>query len=90
MKRLIDYLRGQRKTSAAIAKERLQIIIAHERGQEQQQEPEYLHALQQELIAVIAKYVKIDQSQVKVGLERSGDSTVLEVNIPIPEPAALV
>ena len=47
---IFDFLRSRKKeTTASIAKERLQIIVAHERGQRSQ--PDYLPALQQELVA---------------------------------------
>jgi cell division topological specificity factor len=76
----------QNKTNAtaSVAKERLQIIVAHQRAQ---QKVDYLPALQQEILAVIKKYVKIDDNQVRVELERSGDCSVLELNITLPERA---
>ena len=46
----LSFLLGQKKTSASVAKERLQIILAHERGRGDS--PDYLPQLQQELIAV--------------------------------------
>jgi len=82
----LDYFRaGTRRTSttAATAKERLQIIVAHERGKEE--DTNYLPLLQKELIAVISKYVNIDPDQVKVALDRDGDCSVLELNITLPE-----
>ncbi|CAN5253392.1 cell division topological specificity factor MinE [soil metagenome] len=80
---ILDFFRIQKRQSASIAKERLQIIIAHERNGEKQ--PKYLPLLKQEIIDVIAKYVNIDQEQVKVKLENSGDYSVLELNITLPE-----
>ena len=77
------------QNSAKLAKERLQIIISHQRAD--QSGPEYLPALRQDLIKVIAKYVKIDPEQVKVDLEKEGNKAILELNItlgdPIQEPA---
>ncbi|MAY07231.1 MAG: cell division topological specificity factor MinE, partial [Pseudomonadales bacterium] len=62
---IFDYFRDRKKsTPASIAKERLQIIVAHERGQRNQ--PDYLPQLQQEIIDVISKYVPIDREQVHV------------------------
>ena len=46
----LSFLLGQKKSSASVAKERLQIILAHERGRGDS--PDYLPQLQQELIAV--------------------------------------
>ncbi|MDX5371946.1 MAG: cell division topological specificity factor MinE [Pseudomonadaceae bacterium] len=82
---LFDFFRERKKkeTPAAIAKERLQIIVAHERGQ--RTEPDYLPALQKELVEVIRKYVKIDQDQVHVALENQGSCSILELNITLPD-----
>ena len=81
---LFDFLLSRKKTSSAsIAKERLQIIVAHERGQRSQ--PDYLPALQEELIAVIRKYVHIEQDQVQVALENQGTCSILELNVTLPE-----
>lgn len=68
--------------TASVAKERLQIIVAHQRAHQQ---ADYLPALQQEILAVIKKYVKIADDQVRVELERSGNCSVLELNITLPE-----
>lgn len=76
--------RFRRKTnSASIAKERLQIIISHERTQ--QKDPDYVVKLQKEILAVLAKYVAIDPNQVKVQIERDGENTVLELNVTMPD-----
>ncbi len=81
---LFDFLLSRKKpSSASIAKERLQIIVAHERGNRGQ--PDYLPALQEELIAVIRKYVHIDQDQVQVALENQGTCSILELNVTLPE-----
>ena len=81
---LFDFFRGrQKQTSASVAKERLQIIVAHERGQ--RSTPDYLPALQKELVEVIRKYVNIDQNQVQVALENQGSCSILELNITLPD-----
>jgi len=79
----LDYLLGSKKKSASVARERLQIILAHERAG--RGGPDYLPALQQELIAVIAKYVSVSADDIKVSLDRQDDYDVLEVNIVLPE-----
>lgn len=81
---LLKYLR-RRKDSAAVAKERLQIIISHERTQ--RDGPDYINKLQQEILDVIAKYIHVDKEQVKVQVERIGDNAVLELNVTMPEQA---
>jgi cell division topological specificity factor len=68
-----------------VAKERLQIILAHERSGRNAAEPDYLPALQAELIAVISKYIKINPADIKVHLERQDNLEVLEVKIELPD-----
>lgn len=81
---ILKYLRKRRPTTASVAKERLQIIISHERSQ--CDAPDCLPKLndlpkmQEEILNVIAKYIPIDREKVSVNLERQGDSAVLELN----------
>ncbi|HYH40299.1 MAG TPA: cell division topological specificity factor MinE [Azospirillum sp.] len=79
---IFSFFRSAPKTSAVQAKERLQIVMAHERVG--RSGPDYLPMLQQELLAVIAKYVDIDANKVEVKLDRGGDCSTLEVNIELP------
>lgn len=79
---IFSYLR-KRHSTASVAKERLQIIISHERSQ--RNTPDYLPKLQEEILAVIAKYIPIDREKVSVNLERVGDSAILELNFTLPE-----
>jgi cell division topological specificity factor len=80
---LLDRIfRNRPKNTASLAKERLQIIVSHERRTEN--DTDFLPKLQRELVEVIAKYVDIDQDQVKVELERAGNCSVLELNITLP------
>ncbi len=80
---ILRYLRKRATTPATVAKERLQIIISHERSQ--RNTPDYLPKLQEEILAVIAKYIPINREQVTVNLERIGDSAVLELNVTMPD-----
>ncbi|MDD5388524.1 MAG: cell division topological specificity factor MinE [Pseudomonadota bacterium] len=82
---LLDYLRGPEKRTAVVAKERLQIILAHERAGRGAATPDYLPALQEELLEVIAKYIHIDRQMIKVQLDKHGEYDVLELNITLPE-----
>ncbi|KTD73466.1 cell division topological specificity factor MinE [Legionella tucsonensis] len=79
---IFNYLR-RRSATASVAKERLQIIISHERSQ--RSTPDYLPKLQEEILTVIAKYVHVTRDQVSVNLERMGDNSVLELNITMPD-----
>ena len=82
---LLSLLFGSKPKSAVLAKERLQLIIAHERSG-LSSKPEFLPELQKELIAVISKYVSVNPEDIKVSLEKQGNYEVLEVNIVLPEP----
>jgi cell division topological specificity factor len=81
----LDFFRRAPK-SASLAKDRLSIIVARERAAGSRVGADYLPQLQQELLAVIARYEKIDLSAVTVNLDRSGGTEVLELNIALPEP----
>jgi cell division topological specificity factor len=83
----LTFLLGEKKKTATVAKERLQIILAHERSGRSAATPDYLPALQRDLVAVISKYVKIDPEHLKVNLERQDNLEVLEVKIELPEAA---
>lgn len=65
--------------SAKTAKERLQVILQHERCNKQ--DPEMLRKLQAEIMAVVAKYVHVDEDQVAVELDKRGDCSILELNV---------
>ena len=82
---LLSFLLGEKKKTASVAKERLQIILAHERSGRGKSRPDYLPALQRELVAVISKYVSIKAEDIKVHLERQDNLEVLEVKIELPE-----
>lgn len=82
---LLSFLLGEKKKTANVAKERLQIILAHERSGRGTSRPDYLPALQRELVAVISKYVSIKAEDIKVHFERQDNLEVLEVKIELPE-----
>lgn len=81
---LFDYFHASRR-SADVAKERLSILITRDRIQRNR--PSFLPQLQDELLAVIRKYVDIDQNDVSVTLDREEDCEILELNIALPEKA---
>ncbi len=80
---LLEHFRRTPKP-AALAKERLSVIVARERASTRGG-PDYLPQLQQELLAVLAKYETIDLENVSVKLDRNGDYEVLELNIVLPD-----
>jgi cell division topological specificity factor len=76
---LFEFFLPKRPASAAIAKERLQIVLAHERAG--RDGPDFLPQMQRELLAVVAKYVEVDDDMIRVNLEKSGTASVLEINV---------
>lgn len=81
---IFDFWR-KRESTAQHAKDRLQIVVARERASTGDRVQSYLPQLQQELLAVIAKYEKLDLEQVSVQLDKKGEAEVLEINIVLPE-----
>ena len=79
---LLDYFRQRKSNSASIAKERLQILVAHDR---RAGGPSYLPQLERDLLKVIRKYVAVDNSAVSVSVEHDGRQDILELNIVLPE-----
>ena len=78
---LFEFLRRQPKT-ARVAKERLQIILAHERAH--RHAPDFLPSLQQEILKVVERYFPIEPETVRVNLERHATYARLELNIALP------
>jgi cell division topological specificity factor len=92
MRRLFELLFPPRSESAAIARERLKIVLAHERVN--RDGPDFLPALQQELLDVVSRYIEIRPDMIRINLDKSGETSLLEINVEIdgakakPEAAA--
>lgn len=83
---LLDYFRGAGgagKGTASVAKERLQILVAHDRAARDR--PSYLPRLQHEILTVIRKYVEVDNDAVSVHYEQEDRHEILELNIVLPD-----
>lgn len=80
---ILSFLRKKKPNTASTAKERLQIIVAHERKQRDQ--PDFLPAMQQEILDVIKKYVQIGSDDIQMSMDSQSDCSVLELNITLPE-----
>nr|MDJ0864067.1 cell division topological specificity factor MinE [Gammaproteobacteria bacterium] len=76
---LFDYFKPSEKKSASVARERLQIILAHERAERNR--PSYLPKLQKEILAVVRKYVEVDQEDVEINLDRRDDCEILALSV---------
>jgi cell division topological specificity factor len=80
-----NVLRFLRKppSTAPVARERLQILLAHERGSSRGK-PDLLALLREEIIAVVAKHMTIDPDKVQVRMDRGKTVSTLEVDIEVP------
>lgn len=82
---LLEFFRPQKKSSANLAKERLQIIVAERRSHDDPA-PSYLPQMKEDILNVIKKYVAIDPSMVDLTFEHKDDDiSVLELNVKLPE-----
>lgn len=75
--------------TAPIARERLQILLAHERGMRGEQ-PDLLTRLREEIVATVLRHVALDPDKVMVRMERGKNVSILEVEVELPnglEPA---
>ena len=80
LKDLIDKLLGRQPSSASTAKERLQLVLAHDRSD---LNPELLEQMRREILEVVARYVEIDVEEGDVSLETEDRVTALVANLPI-------
>ncbi|MEN8260676.1 MAG: cell division topological specificity factor MinE [Pseudomonadota bacterium] len=80
---LLDYFKTSRQSSASVAKERLQILVAHDRTRRNQ--PSYLPLMQKELLDVICKYVDVDKDAISINLEQDENQETLELSIVLPD-----
>jgi cell division topological specificity factor len=71
-----------RTASAPIARERLQILLAHDRGLRGL--PDLLGILRQEILAVVSRHVELDPEKVTVRMDRGQNVSMLEVDIELP------
>ena len=81
MMNLFKSLFPPHRNSASVAKERLKIVLAHERAG--RDAPDFLPKLQKELIDVVGRYVEISDDMIRVNLGKAGETSLLEINIEI-------
>ncbi len=79
---ILDLFWRRSKPTAPAARERLQILLAHERAGNSQ--PDYLPQLHRDILAAIGKYIEIDQDKISVEFENTGNVSMLEVNVELP------
>ena len=81
MMNLFDRIFGrQEDKSKSVAKDRLKLVLMHDRADIP---PAMMEQMRQEIVAVIAKYVEINEAELRVDLERADTTVALVANIPI-------
>ncbi|MFA5940731.1 MAG: cell division topological specificity factor MinE [Sinimarinibacterium sp.] len=80
----LKFFRAEPKNTASVARERLKVVVAHQR-QGRANGPAYLPRLREELLLVVRKYVQVPDSAVNVHVQREAGLEVLEMNITLPE-----
>lgn len=76
----------RKRPTADLARERLQILLSHERASVGQEG--LIITLREEILAVIARHIDVDRNDVQVKVERSGESSILEIDVTMPQPRA--
>jgi cell division topological specificity factor len=72
----------RRQGSAPMARERLQILLSHERAAGRQ--PDLLAILQEEILATIARQITVERENVRVRIDRGANRSTLEIDVEIP------
>jgi cell division topological specificity factor len=68
--------------SAPVARERLQILLAHERNT--RKHPDLLDVLREEILALISRHLSFDPDKVQIKVDRGKSVSTLAVDIEIP------
>ncbi len=70
----------EKKTSREIARDRLKVVLIHDRAS---MSPEIIDKLKDEIIRVVSKYVEINKGDMEISLANDDDSVALVANIPV-------
>ncbi|MDQ4060688.1 MAG: cell division topological specificity factor MinE [Pseudomonadota bacterium] len=76
-----------RRGSAPVARERLQVLLAHERAGAGHSD--LISRLREEILAVIAKHIAVEPDKVQVKMDRGGSVSMLEVDVELPAPSGV-
>lgn len=83
---LFDFLR--KKTTAPVARDRLQVLLAHERSVIGKSD--LLATLQEEILAVLARHITVDRDAVQIKMDRGASFSTLEIDVEVPLNAARI
>jgi cell division topological specificity factor len=75
-----------RRETAHAARDRLQILLAHERTGNRGAS-DLIITLREEILAAISKHVQVDQTKVNVNMKREDDMSIIEIDFEVPDPA---
>ncbi|QDH16502.1 cell division topological specificity factor MinE [Swingsia samuiensis] len=76
----------RQQASGAIAKDRLQILLAHERSAGDGSTSELIQKLHKEIMEVVARHVAVDQDKVQIKVDQgSGGCSTLEIDVEVPQ-----
>ncbi len=76
------FFKEQKPKSGSVAKERLMIVLAHDRATVS---PEILRQMSDEIIEVISKYFEVDRQEIEINLNREDDNMALVTSIPVKQ-----
>lgn len=85
---LFRLLRGRR--SAPLARERLQILLTHERGATGRSGLGLVGVLREDILKVIAKHVDVAPEKVEVRIQQGDGVAILAIDVELPEAAARI
>lgn len=80
----LKFFRGETKNTANLARDRLKVVVAHQR-EGRSGGPTYLPRLREEILDVVRKYVQVPDNAVNINVQREDGLEVLEMNIALPE-----
>ena len=75
----------QKRNTAPVARERLQILLAHERGIVSG-EPDLVALLREEIVSVVARHISIEREKVQIRMDRGMAVSTLEIEVEVPGP----
>lgn len=77
---------ARRQQSSSVAKDRLQILLAHERSAGSETgESDLIRQLHKEIMEVIARHVAVDQDKVQIKVDRGSGCSMLEIDVEVPQ-----
>ncbi|GBR13392.1 cell division topological specificity factor MinE [Gluconobacter frateurii] len=81
----MSFLAKRQPPTSAVARDRLQILLAHERSAGEEGESDLLKQLHKEIMEVIARHVAVDQDKVQIKLDRGSGCSMLEIDVEVPQ-----